>query len=737
MKRNVLLLSISLILIAGLISCRTAEEKKVKIRDFSFSKTKGFDLTKELPYALLLNDSVHTGFKAGKHTNLLSVRGAVKHKRQNAEIFQTFQSSDPQILFFLIDKIPKHLKLKLKSPGEGTIVVFFNGNYLKEINCKTGIQNFLLRVPPRFQQKGVNTLEFKKGAGGEKVEDTSFKITLKELSIQKNNESYGVKYEKPARRATVSRKDSRIPVLKQNRNSEIRFYKTIPKDALLSVGVKPEENTGWSIRIRNQKGKVRIYDSNNFDKKDLSEIRIPLDEFENEISEITFKVTGSSPNKPFIWYNPVVEDSTEKKDLQERPAATVRLKNKTGVIFISLGSAFWKRFSAGGNKRKTTPNIDQLTEDSIVYENAYCSTGKALDSVLGMMTGIYPDNLKMLRNTGTFPRPGTTAAEAFFESGYRTAGYVNRSFLKFKTGMNSGFEIFNNLHIGSREYETTRKLTGKAKKWIEEFKNKPGFLYLHYIQPGQPFTPPAKFQFPSDYTGEIDGSPESIYRRKTTRQGLSRKDQKEIKRLYDGNLKFIDDQVGKLLGFLKKKGIYRKSLIILTSDTGAALGENGVIHTKYDTGENSLNVPLIIKPPESADFDSKRIFTPVSTVDILPTLNRLYELDLDRNLMQGTPLPGFTESPASGSAHASTGHNRFPRYVEYFGNFKFATCSSPLNKKLYALSKDPGERTNLIGENPVLGGFLRAQNLKWLNGCAAFSKKLNGEIESKSTGDSR
>jgi len=237
-----------------------------------------------------------------------------------------------------------------------------------------------------------------------------------------------------------------------------------------------------------------------------------------------------------------------------------------------------------------------------------------------------------------------TLAEIFKKNGYDTAFFgpwmaanikdFNRGFDAFDLGtMGLSRYFFGGLkRLTSGRYDpgSAEALTSKAIRWMQKKSGKPFFLWLHYFDAHAPYRPrpPYNRMFVGDGLGTGQGRKPFVASRFLGAGGIPRfisergiSDVDHYIAKYDGAIRYVDGQIGRLSSFLKKRGLYENSAIALTSDHAEYLGEHDLYFCHGGLPLDTLiRVPLIIKPPAGAPEGALTIDRQVQSLDITPTL---------------------------------------------------------------------------------------------------------------------
>ena len=393
------------------------------------------------------------------------------------------------------------------------------------------------------------------------------------------------------------------------------------------------------------------------------------------------------------------------------------------VILITIDTLRADHLGCYGYAAIHTPNIDALSADGVQFENAYSAVPITLPSHASMMTGAYPMQTGMHDFSGN--RLGSaqpTMAGILRQHGYATGAVVASAVLDSRFGLNSGFDFYYDHFDFNRLSEANldamerpgNLVMDEALKWLQSrlHANSPKqvFLWVHLYDPHHPYNPPAP------YAEEYRAHP------------------------YDGEIAFADAQVGRLIGFLKKESLYDHTLIVLAGDHGEGLGEHGEKTHGFFIYNSTLHVPLIFKgvamdPAKGvakgvaksvaksvaesvaksvAEYPPHRnVITPVSLVDLLPTVLDLLQLPVPAGV-QGKSLKPLLQGDAPTGAGDLYSETYLPRihfnWSELRGILKdryhFIDAPRP---ELYDLQADPGELNNLYSGKLAVSAELRAE----------------------------
>lgn len=392
-------------------------------------------------------------------------------------------------------------------------------------------------------------------------------------------------------------------------------------------------------------------------------------------------------------------------------------ERQTNVILIVVESLRSDHVGCYGYARDTTPAMDALAADGIQFRRTFASSGWTMPSVMSLMTSLPPSEHEAISYHHVLAAERTTLATELRQGGYRTAGIVANPTLRGEYGFGRGFDLYDDftilcdipldtagsgtpasIHARSTSAETTRL----AVPWLRVRKADPStpfFLFLFYFDPHYdylPVSPYDKMFTDSHYAGAQDGR--GI--RQLRGHDIGAADQAQIKALYDGEIRCVDDQIGRLLSELRRLELYDSTLILITGDHGEEFWDHGSTahgHTLYD---ELLHVPLVIRLP-GGHHAGLRCDINIGLIDVMPTILDIVGLPAPtqcrgRSLTPCLSGDGPSDIPliAETSIEASLSAIRMgsrKAIVEYCG----AATDDVLS--LFDLEEDPHERRNLAG----------------------------------------
>lgn len=410
----------------------------------------------------------------------------------------------------------------------------------------------------------------------------------------------------------------------------------------------------------------------------------------------------------------LIEFEGDQTGHTEARSALGRIKR---ILLISVDTLRPDFLSCYNPQTGNTPNIDQLAEDGILFRRAISSSPWTLPSMASIMTGL-PNAVHTATKPFT-PLPDTlqTLAEIMRDNGYMTAAIGDNQFLKPMYNVSQGFREYNffpkpeqfvGYSLGAKivftwlfprallDEATTTDLTRFTLDWIESNRDHDFFFWLHYFDPHMPYKPPQPY-LPS--IGWILGT-EALDEIRSGKFVPNLTEREGIRMLYNGEIHYVDDNIGHIIDALREYNLYDESLIILTSDHGEEFWEHGGFehgHTLYD---EVIHVPLIVKLPASLSGTYQRqISTTVSIQCILPTILELCGIAYDDGGIKEQSLIPLWDAKAGKYQIKPVFSSSLIYYEDresvIFDEKKYIRFLMTDGEELYDLKRDPAEQMSL------------------------------------------
>ena len=406
------------------------------------------------------------------------------------------------------------------------------------------------------------------------------------------------------------------------------------------------------------------------------------------------------------------------------------------IVLISIDSLRADHVGAYGYERDTTPNLDRLARDGVLYESVVAESSWTLPTHVTMLTGLTSLSHGVDEfSGGRIPPAHPTMAEVLKEAGYQTMGLYSGPYLHPIFGFGRGFDRYEGVAgstlLDDAEFDlndadaarritsanarahdtvTSPEITEKAIAFLDDVGERPFFLFLHYFDVHYDYIPPERYwrKFDPDYDGDLDVL--NFRRNDAIHAEMAPADLEHILARYDGEILFTDHYIGKLLDVLDERGLTERTLIAVTSDHGEEFFEHGRKGHGQTLFDEVLLVPLIARLPGATDA-GRRIEEPIRHADIMPTM--LGWAGLERARASG---PAAAVSTLRRNGHWLSLRKPDVKYVVHRG-------PDGTREVLYELAGDPGESAPLT-MGSELGSTTRDALARELKAVEAWAETL-------------
>ena len=417
--------------------------------------------------------------------------------------------------------------------------------------------------------------------------------------------------------------------------------------------------------------------------------------------------------------------------------------SSTNILLIVIDTLRADHTSPYGYDRDTSPNMSALAARGVTFERCLAQRTNTTPSMASMMTGLYPPTNGVVDAGDALDPSALTMAEMLQERGRTTAAFCANIMAGPRYNFDQGISRFDMLLPG--EMVESRGINEAALEWLRQNRADPFFLWLHYMDPHWPYELPEPYQSlysegwtPGDRTHFRNWALAARERPGDVTYEISQ---------YDGEIRFNDDSLGSLFSTMDELELWDDTLVILTADHGESLAERDYYfnHGAY-CYDNTARVPLILVHP--AFEAGRRVSTPVSLIDLMPTLRELLGLPADPSL-QGESFAGalfgeeladhrpyhFILSGVTVGYHVhAVSTDQYKLVFDVDGRWIYfdvavelaarlwqgAGTANPyrsrvIRRELYDIVEDPGETTNLAADRPHVRRRLERELWRWID----------------------
>ena len=591
-----------------------------------------------------------------------------------------------------------------------TLSVFLNSGFVNTIALKPQKDIYEIVLPDILLQNGMNSVRFTYAYAKKPCEIRNSQ-DCRVLSVMFTRIEFDIHN---YREAEIELIDGNI---RQRPNTFFNYYALLPPNSSLYLELNNAQ--------RDFRGVLQISAdgvSSELVQFDRSQSRkIDLSHLANTCIKISFwadteptrtEKTESSESQDIEWSN--LQLRTPEKNTADTPSPQhLPLKdiqqglNEYDVIYIVFDAFYAAHSSLYGYHRKTTPFIDTLANEAVVFENMFANASYTFASTGTLFTGKYPHEHGLLRRTNRLNPMLPSINELLLDFNIETSlitshvlvgndtwgltrGFSKRSTIKEFSHPDHIDEIFKTLDIIYTSNSQARK-----------------FIYVHLIPPHGPYLPPHEFRiFMEPKTGDvIEPTTEVLRQINVGELQVNDKQLAYIMSLYDANILYADHIAKTIFNYLHNKGILNKSIIFLTSDHGESFMEHGKMLHSSTVFDEMIHIPFLIRFPQEAAIQPKRIHQIASLIDIAPTLADIFGIEPHDNFSGESLLPliyNNTRSEAFIYSETLLTNSRTIRDLQY----KYI-LSSKDGQMLFNIADDPLEQHNIIDEFPITAGYYR------------------------------
>jgi arylsulfatase A-like enzyme/NTP pyrophosphatase (non-canonical NTP hydrolase) len=398
------------------------------------------------------------------------------------------------------------------------------------------------------------------------------------------------------------------------------------------------------------------------------------------------------------------------------------------VLLVVVDTLRADRMSLYGYHRPTTPNLEALAREAVVFANARSQAGCTFPSINSLLTSRYP--ALFLRQRGEslgIPAGLPSLPEILRRHGYSTAAVSASAVVRASPskinpvgGFGRGFQVFDESCHGKHAHCVNQRALGLAEALSE-----PWLLYLHYLEPHSPYRPPSHLPrrfaaTPERAAGQgvrgwaRRGEAGPVVRRLYYHDAgadYTAQDIAHLADLYDEEIAYFDEQFGLLLASLRQRGLLDRTLLVLAADHGEELLDHGHFgHCRAMAYDTVLRTPLVLRLPGGSPGARREV--PVDNLDIVPTLLDYLGIAAGGLGLEGRSLRPLVEGDARQRRLSFATQGRHRAVID--GPHKLIFDLASGTGQLFDLAADPGETIDLAANRPGEARRLAAALRRWL-----------------------
>ena len=404
--------------------------------------------------------------------------------------------------------------------------------------------------------------------------------------------------------------------------------------------------------------------------------------------------------------------------------ASWRPERPPNVLLVVVDTLRADRVGFAGSRRGLTPFLDRLAATGTVFERAYATTSWTLPSVASLFTSRYALQHGVVRFRSPLAEDERTLAEALAARGFASGGFSANFLLADALGFGQGFDhwqaLVGDLSPGGEPYASAGELRGRALAWLDGLARPAGdpvLLYLHFMEPHSPYSPPEPFRSRFLPRG---AAPEQVRlaeerMRALQVEAISAEQAAILAALYDAEVAALDRELETVFAELGARGFLERAVVVVTADHGEEFREHGGLVHGRSLFEEVVRVPLLVLAPGRPG--GRVVQEPVSLIDVAPTVLELLRLPSEAAfegrslvpLIDGgarEPAPVLLELAANTDAAADL---RVHALGIVRGDRKLLLGPGEDAGALFELEHDPGERSPLDPAASAEGSALREE----------------------------
>jgi arylsulfatase A-like enzyme len=423
------------------------------------------------------------------------------------------------------------------------------------------------------------------------------------------------------------------------------------------------------------------------------------------------------------------------ENLPGQRSSKVSAQERPNVLLVVLDTTRRDRLGVYGYDRATTPALDALATDGIIYDRAISAGSWTLPSHASIFTGLYPrDHGTTVEHWRLLPE-FDTLAEQLKRDGFETVGVCSNPWVSANTGLQQGFdrfeEVWRDRKKDNRDVHGAALVTERLLGWLDQRvpSEHPFFAFVNYLEPHTPYQPPEPYRsrfLPKDADRTVvadvmdwETPREFGYILGVPGYEISAEASRVLSALYDAEVAYQDLRFGELIEGLRERGVLDDTIVVVVADHGEQLGEHGMLDHKMSLYAENVHVPLIIRFPKLLP-QGVRIQAQVQSNDIYATILDLTSSDQPRP--EGVQSLPFADAEGVGRPYAfvdmarptaflttmekewpDSDITRFDRTIRSVRGPRFELFwGSDGERRLYDLESDPSESTDVKAGHPTI-----------------------------------
>ncbi len=410
----------------------------------------------------------------------------------------------------------------------------------------------------------------------------------------------------------------------------------VPEQAVLrfAAGVVTE-NAPVRFLVRDGIGGKVLHEAEARVISDWQDVEVDLSPYAGETLDLVFENQTEMEGTVGLWANPLI--------------TTRGPKQRMNVLVYMIDTLRADHTSLYGYDRETTPFLDQLGSEGVVFENCHAQATWTKPSVVSLLTSLYSIAHRVQDFADTIPPGATTLAQVLRGQGYVTASIIGNPFAGRNSGLERGVDHLMEYPVLHRQLKPDEGATDSAAlnavafPWLDRHADEPFFLYLHSTDPHAPYRPPSEYearfadvseaeQFERDndtlkkvdrrYGGDVVFTPAEARARGVDPDTWAR----QATERYDAEIAHNDQNLSELVGKLNQLGVLENTLVVVVSDHGEEFLEHGWTSHGHSLYQELTHTVLLLRNPKVLP-EARRVDELVQVIDVMPTILDLLDIE--------------------------------------------------------------------------------------------------------------
>lgn len=582
------------------------------------------------------------------------------------------------------------------------VLVSFNRHRVGSFRLRNELAERSFRLPARFQRVGTNELVLSSPFLSHPAVQARRHVPPMTCDLIRLE---GINEESAARPGIV--RDTGGGALELPPGQTVDFFIRIPPASSLAFDLGSEEPV--RVTAEPASGTAEVL----FDGISSSPVELDLSRQAGRLARLSFAATGE---RPALVRSPrVLAGAPPSAPPEEgRPAST-----RPNILLYVVDTLRADHLGCYGYPRPTSPNVDALAAESLLFEDAIAQASWTTPSTASILTGRDPLGHGALELGQGLRQDVPTLAELLRANGYRTGGFVTNGNVSGSLGFRRGFDEYVYLpedRTRPTVHVPADELHERVFSWLRAGDGRPFFLYVHATDPHAPYAAPQRLvdRFrPAGPLPPLATLAEPVRALQGDPALATPENVAYLTALYDAEIAFLDENLAKLIAELRTLGLYDASVVVLTADHGEELHDHGRFGHGHSLYREQTRIPLLLRLPGGAQ-GGQRVTAVARLIDVLPTLLGELGVAVPEGVRGRSLLALAERRDAVDEAFSDTQLGQPRRSAVVSDGWKVIEISTPRSRfEVYDLEHDPGERHDLAASASVALGYGRQRLARW------------------------